>query len=419
MGLLARLVRGARSRAAAALISQGVVAGSSLVLQIVASRQLGGAGLGQFSLLLGLLITANAIQSGWIGDSLTVLDRFDPDLRRGLLASQLVALQAMALLCGFGASLVDGVDDATAVAFGGAAALWALEETGRRIMIARRSFWALCVNDAIYGIGALGALAVASALGHSVTLRLLVVSMAIGSVLSILAAVRQLPREEFSLPAPGRAALGRVASFGVWRAAQVGLRPGSQAAVRSIVVLFVGVAALGELEGARLIMAPLLTVASGAGVYLLPTYAAAVKDGRAFRPPVVPVMVALGGACLAYGVVAIALDDVLVPVLTDGGYDVSPWAIAAWTLFAAGFAAGIPVGNAVVARGDSSTAFRLRVVDAVVGVSAATLFAALSWTDAVPLGLALGSFVGAALLLRELRSSTQPARADSWVVVAA
>ena len=74
----------------AAVASLAIVAGSSLLLQLVALRQLGTDGLGRFALLFGILITVNSIQSGWLGDSLTVLDRFDPGIRRALMRSQLV-----------------------------------------------------------------------------------------------------------------------------------------------------------------------------------------------------------------------------------------------------------------------------------------------------------------------------------------
>ncbi len=80
MGGVQRLAAAARSRPAAAIVSQGIVAGSSVVLQLVVSRSQGDAELGRFSLLLGTLIALNALLSGWVGDSLTVLDRHEPSV---------------------------------------------------------------------------------------------------------------------------------------------------------------------------------------------------------------------------------------------------------------------------------------------------------------------------------------------------
>ena len=86
----------------AAIVSQGIVAGSSLLLQLVALDRLGAEGLGRFAVLFGILITANSVQSGWLGDSLTVLDRFDPGIRRALLRSQV----AIVVLVAIGTSLL-------------------------------------------------------------------------------------------------------------------------------------------------------------------------------------------------------------------------------------------------------------------------------------------------------------------------
>ena len=392
------------------MLSQGVVAGSSLVLQIVASRELGGDGLGRFSLLLAVLITLNSVQTGWIGDSLTVLDRFDPSLRRGLFTSQAVALAVIGTLCATVAYLVDG--GRTAIAFGIAGMLWALEETGRRLLIARSSFWALLANDLVYAAGAIGYLLLAVLAGVELSLFVLVMAMAAGSLAAILAALTQLPDYELALPQWGPPELDQVARFGFWRAAQVGLRPGSQAAVRSVVILVAGAAALGQLEGARLLLAPLLTVANGAGVYLLPTYTNAIRQRRPFRPPVKLAMLALAGMCALYTLAAVAAADTLVPLLTNDGYEVSTTAIVAWGVFTAGFAAGIPAGNAVVASGRSGLAFRLRLVDAGVGVVLGGLLAMLSLTDYVPIGLGVGALVGAVLLLRAQEDPTAEATAS-------
>ena len=59
--------RGRTARGAgAAIVSQGVVAASSLVLQILALRDLGAAGLANFSILSnGLIVTAAALHTGW------------------------------------------------------------------------------------------------------------------------------------------------------------------------------------------------------------------------------------------------------------------------------------------------------------------------------------------------------------------
>ena len=93
-----------------AIVSQIIVAGTSLLIALLVLRELGTAGLGTFSLLFGVLITVNSVQTGWIGDSLTVLDRFDPGIRRALYQSQAVSAIAIFVVTWSIGLLVDGVD---------------------------------------------------------------------------------------------------------------------------------------------------------------------------------------------------------------------------------------------------------------------------------------------------------------------
>ncbi len=395
-----------------ALVSQGIVASSSLVLSIVALRALGAGGLGAFSLLFGILTTLNAVQSGWIGDSLTVLDRFDPGYRRALFQSQGVAIVLVGIVSTILANLVGGVDDDTALLFGLASVMWILEETLRRILIARREFWKLAANDGAFAAGSLGLLAVVAVSGAQFTLQTLVASLLAGAVVAFGVGVIQLPSVELTRGIVARSRLRELASFAVWRAVQIGLRPGTQSLVRAIVAAAVSLEAVGQLEAARLLLAPVLTVINGAGVYLLPTYANQVKRRVPFSPNVVVAMGVVGGLAMLYGASAMLLRSHLVGVLTDGSTAVSVVAIASWTLYSAGFGAGIPVGSAVVAQGRSRLAFNYRVIDAVVGVALAGIFVIAGWVSIVPAGLAVGAFVGAGLLLASLRTTTSGAGND-------
>ncbi|BAN02522.1 O-antigen ligase family protein [Ilumatobacter coccineus] len=391
-----------RSRPVAAILSQGIVAGSSLVLQLIALRELGTDGLGAFAVLFGILITINSVQSGWLGDSLTVLDRFDPGIRRALVRSQ-VSIVGLVFLFSTVLSLpVAGVDRTTAVLFGLASVAWVLEETMRRLLIARREFWKLVANDAAFACGSFGLVGFVLLTGGSFTLETLVVALLAGAIVAIGLGVTQLPTVELSRGILGPSRMRDVASFAVWRSAQVGLRPGSQALVRAIVIGAASYEALGQLEAARLLLAPVLTVVNGAGVYLLPTYSTQAKAGKSFRPAVPVAMAIVGALAAAYGVFAIVLRSPLTDLLTDETAAISIASLLAWTLYSVGFGAGVPVGNALVARGRSRLAFNVRVIDAVAGVALAAVFAVVGLVEWVPLGLAIGTFLGAALLLRRL-----------------
>lgn len=397
-----------RSRPVAAVLSQGLVAGSSLVLQLIALRELGTDGLGAFAVLFGILITINSVQSGWLGDSLTVLDRFDPGIRRALVRSQ-IAIVGLVFVASTLLSLpVAGVDTTTAVLFGLAAVAWVIEETLRRLLIARREFWKLVANDAAFALGSFGLVGTVLVTGGTFTLETLIVALLAGAILAIGHGVTQLPTAELSRGMLGPSRMREVASFAVWRSAQVGLRPGSQALVRVIVITAASYEALGQLEAARILLAPVLTIVNGAGVYLLPTYSGQAKAGRRFRPAVPVAMLVVAGLAAAYGAVAMLLRAPLTDLLTNEAATIPLAALIAWTLYSVGFGAGVPAGNALVARGRSRLAFNVRVVDAAAGVLLAAVFAMTGLVDWVPLGLAVGTFIGAGLLLHRLARLPSP-----------
>ena len=57
-----------RRSGVAAIVAQGTQAAGSLVIQVLAARSLGTAGLGQFGLLYGTLLLATAITLGFISE---------------------------------------------------------------------------------------------------------------------------------------------------------------------------------------------------------------------------------------------------------------------------------------------------------------------------------------------------------------
>jgi len=383
-----------------AVVSQFTVAGTSLLLALVALRELGTAGLGTFSLLFGVLITATALQTGWIGDSLTVLDRFEPGTRRALRRSQSIAIPVIfGATSALGAVLTE-IDTSTALLFGASSAAWAVEETLRRLLIARREFWNLALNDVAFAVGAFGVIGIVIATGAAFSVQTMVIALLAGSVVAIGLAVMQLPHIELARGPAAPSGMRRLASFAGWRSVQVGLRPGSLAAVRVVVATTVSIEAVGQLEAARLLIAPALTLINAAGLYLLPTYSIQARTRRALRPAVGSAMLFVAGVAGAYGLVAIvAGDTILQAVGSAGAFDVpSTAAIAAWAVFAVGFGLGIPAGSATVAAGRARRTFACRAVDAAVGIAAASVFAVSGAVELVPLGLGIGTFVGAALL---------------------
>ncbi|HUS42090.1 MAG TPA: O-antigen ligase family protein [Ilumatobacteraceae bacterium] len=398
-------------RPVGAIVSQMIVAGTSLLIALVVLRELGVAGLGTFSLLFAVLITVNSVQTGWIGDSLTVLDRFDPGIRRALFQSQTISAAAIFAISWGLALLIDGVDATTAVLFAVASVAWALEETLRRILIARREFWLLVANDGAFAFGAFGLLGAVLVSGAALTLDTVIISLLAGSIVAIGLGVVQLPRVELLRGPNSASRMRELASFASWRSVQVGLRPASQALVRAIVATTVGLEAVGLLEAARLLIAPALTVVNGAGIFFLPTYSDQIRRRVRLNPSVGRAMLLIAAICASYGLVAIALRSRLAELLTGGESVVTTLSVASWVLFSIAFGLGLPVGAANVAAGQSRQTFMIRLVDAGLGISIAGLCAVLGWVDAVPIGLAVGAFVGAGLLAVAVHTNT--ARLDT------
>ena len=403
---------GRHSNAVAAVLSNAITAASSFALQLVAARSLGATGLGRFSLLTSILITVAAVQSGWIGDSLTVLDRFAPATRAALLRSQKGAV-VLALVFGvIGAAAFRITGPGVALVFGVALALWLLEDTGRRLLMARREFWKAVVNDGTYAAAALGTVAVYLGTDHDLSLGTLVWAMAIGSGAACLAAAVQLPRHELA-PSPSGTPvdMAGLSTFAVWRAAQIGLRPATQFLMRALVAASLSSAALGRLEAGRLLLAPVLVVINGAGLLLLPTYADRLRRGTFSLVSVRKAMLLLAGLALAAGVAALVSASWVGPLVTGGSFEVSRLAIVSWTLLMAGFGAGIPAGLALVAAEQPRQTFLVRTADSLLGLVLALAVVALGEPDLAPAGLAVGAAVGALWMFRRLRQAVPPAPA--------
>ena len=145
--------------AGAAIASQGVVAASSLALQMLALSRLGNQGLAIFALLVpGIMVTATALHTGWIGDPLVLLDRHDPPIRRALVRASAISVFASYAFGFVGALIFTDVSVKTAAIFGAAQVVWLIEETGRRLLMARLEFVKLLVNDIAYAVVAVGAI---------------------------------------------------------------------------------------------------------------------------------------------------------------------------------------------------------------------------------------------------------------------
>ena len=382
------------------MVAQFSQAAVSFLLTVVGLRALSAAEFGIFSLIVGSLVLATALMTGFVGDSLTVLDRHAPGVRAGLQAWGL-AIGMGLFIAGAGISLATGLlSVGDALLFGAALTAFTVEDTARRLLMANLRFWSVVVTDLVYLVGAAVVLLALWRTTGQITLGDLLVALVASQVLATVVGVVLAPRGERYLVRLRRPAIGAVARFGGWRALQQGLRPGVLTVMRVVVLAVAGDAALGQLEAARVYMSPALLLVQGIGGYLLATYAADrhLSLRRAVRAADRTVGM-LVGASLVLGAVAYALLPVAGGWLTGGSFDIPPEAVLSWAAFAAAVAAVMPYASLGAVRGRQVIVVGLRIVDSVLCIVLVVLalqVAGLSYVVA-PLAVAAGTLVGAML----------------------
>ncbi len=391
--------------------AQGSQALTGLALQVLAARLLGVEGLGRFAALYAFLVLATALSSGLVGDSLTVLDRHRPAIRSALQRYWLV------LSVGLGAAVAAGtwatglLSSTGVVAFGAATTMFLLQDVLRRLLMAAMTFWRIVAVDLTVLLGSVGYVALAHWRSGAVGLEQLFAGMAVGLAVGCVTAVACLPRGERWM-APWRGADWRaVMAYGSWRALQQVVRPATMAGVRVACVTLVSFAAAGELEAARIYMAPAMIVVGGVNTVLFASYAADRSRPLAgqLRRVDLNVLVLLGATGLLSLVAVLALPW-LAPLLTGGDYLVSVVAVAGWAGFAAATAASTPYGQLAAVRGGHVGVLVVRTAESALalGVVVALLAGGMPVVG-VPWVLAAASLSGG-LVMRWLVVRLDPSR---------
>ncbi|HJP74285.1 MAG TPA: hypothetical protein VJ914_08455 [Pseudonocardiaceae bacterium] len=371
------------------MISQGINAGGSLLLQIAAARTLGLAAYGSFAVCLALLSAATALYTGYVGDSLAVLDRHDRDTRATLAASA-ITLFAAGFVIAFGTVVWLLHSPGAALVFAGMTVLWLIEETFRRILIARLEFWKLVVNDTSYNAVALIVVGAFLVIGHHVTLGRIFAAMALGAATAVVIGIVQVPRAERVNLRPGWAAMRAVATFAAWRSLHAALRPTALLLSKALVISLISLTAAGVLEAGRLVVAPLQVVINGAGSFLLAGFAAGEhgKAARNNRMARYAVWLLLATVVICGSVLALFAGPAG-RIMT--GHPVAPLLVFGWTAYLAVWAVGLPYISEVVARKHSRAVFVARLVDSVLGLGLAGVVLGLGASlTVVPWLMALG-----------------------------
>jgi O-antigen/teichoic acid export membrane protein len=374
---------------------------ASFVLQALAARILGASGLGVFALLYGGIVLGTAVVSGFVGDSLTVLDRANAPIRAALqnwCALLSVAGGGIAAVASVATGLVHGW---TAVFFGLATTAFIVEDSLRRLLMASMRFWALPVLDTVALVASLVVLAVEAARPGPLGLSDFMLALLVGQLAGGVAAAAQLPSVERRLAALRPAAMAEVARFGRWRGAQQAVRPSMLTGARIVVTVVVSTAAYGQLEAARIYVAPALLVVNGVAAFLLPMYVASRE--RPVRWALRKADRAAAGllvTALVLGAAATALTPLLGPIVTGHSFHINALAVFGWTVYAASTATVTPYGGLAAVRGRQARVLGLRLLDSALSLAAALsvlfwLHLSASW---VPLALAAGSFLGGGLV---------------------
>ena len=369
----------------------------SLLLQVVAARMLGADGLGAFAVLYGLIVMATAVCTGFVGDSLTVLDRSGPAIRSAL-QFWLLLLSAAGALVGFLVGWLGGfLTPGQAVVFAAATAVFLVEDILRRLLMADIRFWRIVVVDLAGLAGSVATLINAAVLtGGEIGLGTLLLALLIGQLVAGAVAIGMLPATERWL-APMRAgAVRSVADYGSWRAAQQFIRPGLLMAVRLVVVAVAGLAATGGLEAARIYTAPLLLVVSGASSFLFASYASTtVEKSAGLMRRADRGVLGLFAATIAMAIIAVLGIGLLGPLLTGGSIELSVVAVIGWCAYAVSVAAVTPYGALAAVRRRQAAVLLLRTADSVLSLAAVVAMLMLGGSvDWVPVVLAAGSLAG-------------------------
>ncbi|MCU1557979.1 MAG: hypothetical protein JWN09_1974 [Microbacteriaceae bacterium] len=382
-----------RRSAIGAIGAQGAQALASFTLQIIVVRSLGLDGLGTFSILYGVMVLVAGLITGFVGDSLVVLDRRDRPIRSAL-EQYALGVSTLAAVISAAVGYLSGlVTVSQTVLFGLAVVLFALEELMRRLLMANIGFWRVAAIDLAAFAGTMGVIGVA-ALDGRISLELVLIAVSVGQVVAIGLGVVLLPREERFAVTFVRGGHRTVAGYGFWRASQQLLRPALLTIVRTLVTVFLGLAATGLLETARVYVAPAMLVISGLTSFLFVSYA---RDRTAKVGDQLPKADRAVGALLAItvlmGLVLVLALSLLGPALF--GTTPQLTAVIGWLAYTASVSAVTPYGALAAVGGRQMLVFTIRLADTLLSAVAVVVMLALGADAAyAPVALAIGSIAG-------------------------
>jgi len=378
-------------RGSTAFAAQGINSLSNLMVAVVVARSLGPSALGRFSLLFTILLTFVSLQTAWVGDSLTVLDRLQPAVRRGIATSQWLHVLLGMTVGGLLAHYVAGVDVFAAAAFAVLVAVWELEEFGRRTFMARLEFWKQAANDGSYLVITAGSIAAWSVLG-SMSLASILVCMAIGAIGAFVLGMAWLPSEErLQRPVTNLDGFAEVARYGGWRAAESGWTYTGQVVVKSLVIAVASAAVMGQIEAARLVAAPLFTLTGALANVSLASIARAIKAKRSLTTLLRATALACGGVGAIYSAVVLSFASTCIHLLAGVHFQPDVSALRGWLLFAVVTSICTPFNALALVVARIRVVFCFQATGTMIGVALGVAAVGVAHPSLVPACLACGS----------------------------
>lgn len=379
---------------------------ASFLLQVVAATTIGASGYGKYAIILGLLSTLTALQSG-LRDAAIVLE---PSAMHGsVLAAQYLANVAAAAIAVVVGARSDLTSSGGAFLLAAMVSLWGFEEMGRRYLIRDQRFGAVVLNDLVYAAGAFGTVGVMYLVQGELSLSSFLWAMSAGSFASFGVSVVQLPTGTYSLRSASVRDMQSVLSFAGWRSAQNAIRPASITLTRVVIAGIASVAILGQLETARLVMQPVWVLISGLGPFLLSHFARSRESGgRVITDKLAGLSAGFAAMAAVWCAVVIVLADLVQPILVGDDYPVDRLAIAAWGSFYVAAAVGFPMAVLLVASKKALRVFLARATDGVIGLAAVAVLAVGPGARWTPFGLMFGAATGTVILWRMGRTLAEP-----------
>lgn len=395
-----------RSRAQLRIVANGLIgqaanALANVAVSIAAARSLEPTNYGRFVLIYGLIILATSLQTAFVGDYIVVTG---PD--RINVNALMFWQHLLSAACGIGAALASGLvtqstEPWTMICVAAATALWLHEEYGRRTLMASGRFLAQALNDAVYGTASISFIVVFAHL-DTLNLATCVLSIAAGSFCAVLVAHLQLaPTVRLTrIGKPTPEGIWAVAKYGSWRSAQAGLGSLAQFLLRLIISSALGLAAVGTVEAARILVSPLATLFAGLSNVLLLAYARAERDGRRVRRgTATQLVVSLAMLTLLYGALLVTFATPLSTLLFGTHLVADQLSVVSWLVVAFTAMAVQPVLIKAMIGRAQSRAFAIRAIATLLTVGAGACIAVLRLPyGVIPLAFVVAPLVSALLL---------------------